>query len=401
MGNQTQPSAAKLDCLDGLRGVAILLVVLYHLAGGGGQPYHRLVAGCLEPFRYGFTGVHLFLVLSGFCLTHSLIRRAAVGRAPTLRSYLASRFWRIAPPYYMAMAVYLAFPVVYLIVGHPSELTGLLTVRQVGSHLLFAHGYWPDTIDAICTVFWSLSLEFQFYLALPLLFLLGKRSGASAVILGVAALSLGWRLLLPRWGTEYGYLVNGCFLGRWTEFALGMGVAFWFNSPARQRTGINGHRRWWFLALALALFGLGVGFDTQRSGLADFAFGGGYAALLAAALQSSELDHRGGLGRALSWAPLVWVGMVSYSLYLIHPLALERGLQLYHRFVKNPGLVADATAVVVLFLASLTAGWIFYRLVERHFVRSVDASKSRTGQETARAEAAPMPVAVVAPPVVP
>ena len=97
-GMSTPRSSAKLDCLDGLRGVAILLVVLFHLAGGGGQPYHRLVASALTPFRFGYTGVHLFLVLSGFCLTHSLLRRAAAGRPPTIRSYLASRFWRIAPP---------------------------------------------------------------------------------------------------------------------------------------------------------------------------------------------------------------------------------------------------------------------------------------------------------------
>ena len=365
------PAVGKLACLDGLRGVAVLLVVLFHLGNGDRVGYHRTVAAVLSPFRYGFTGVHLFLVLSGFCLTHALIRRARARRAPDWPTYMKGRYRRIGPPYYAAMALYLSFPVAALLIGRPGASRALLSVRQVATHVLFIHGFWPDTIDSINTAFWSLSLEFQFYLALPLLFVMAGRFGPAAVLATAAVVSLAWRGTLAALWPGHAYLINGFLPGRLTEFVLGMAVAFWFNDPAR-RVGQGGVVR--FLVAALALLGGAVALTARgRLFATDYVFSLGYTLLLVAVLRAAERPGR--LSALFEWRPLVWVGMISYSLYLTHSLFVERTIQVYRLVVPRPSLAADAALIAMVIAIVLAGGWGFYHLVERHFVRSIDAPR--------------------------
>src|SRR4051794_10425305 len=97
-----------LQCVDGLRGLAIILVILFHLHHHRQRGYHPEVARILRSCSQGYTGVHLFFVLSGFCLTYSLLRKEATGKPARLAEYLQARFWRIAPPYYASILFYLA-----------------------------------------------------------------------------------------------------------------------------------------------------------------------------------------------------------------------------------------------------------------------------------------------------
>ena len=363
----------KLACLDGLRGIAVLAVILFHL---GTIPLIKSssVAWGLAPFRLGFSGVHLFLVLSGFCLTHSLIRRARAGRSPGLRGYLADRCWRIAPPYYAAMILYLAVPAAALALGRSSSSTSTFTFRQVGVHLLFLHGFWKDTIDAINTPFWSLSLEFQFYLVLPALFALAMRFGWVPILAGVAASSVAWRVAASAYLPDQPQLLrSGFFLGRWTEFALGMAVAFWFNRVGRAIPGSGPGAA--LTAAALGVLGLGA-FLTARNDpghAADFAFGVGYALLLAAVLASAQCGGR--LNRLVAVDPLCRVGMVSYSLYLTHNFFMIYAMLAFDRLAHRTGTIAIAAEAGAAFVAALVGGWLFYQLVERRFLRSVDAPR--------------------------
>ena len=124
---------------------------------------------------------------------------------------------------------------------------------------------------------------------------------------------------------------------------------------------------------ALGLLGA-VALTAFAPGASDFAFGLGYAALLAAALGSGRWQGR--LERAFAWPPLVWMGMVSYSLYLTHSLFIERGVQAYHWLVPiaHTTLATDVAAVAAFVAAVIGGGWAFYRVVEHRFVRSVDAA---------------------------
>lgn len=361
----------KLACVDGLRGLAVLLVILFHLKAGMAtlSGPGNAVRAALSPLRFGFTGVHLFLVLSGYCLTYSLLSRADAGGPVGQKSYFLARFRRIAPPYYAAMIVYLL--VAAAIAGQPERVARLFGARQILSHALFLHGLWPDTIYAINTAFWTLSLEAQFYAALPILMALSSRRGAATTIAVVAASSLAFRLWLWSSRPDLVHLEGGLFLGRWTEFALGMWVAVWYRRSDRAS---------WRVGLVASLgatagLGLGAGLFAHeyRVPIApDFCLGLGYAALLAAALASSERGGR--LGRSLAAGGWVAMGTVSYSLYLTHSLVIGRGIQLYQRLVPAPTVATDAAMVAFVLPCVAALGLGFYRLIESRFVRSVDIS---------------------------
>ena len=159
---------------------------------------------------------------------------------------------RIAPPYYAAMALYLAIPLAALALGRPAPTTGrYLTWRQVAVHAAFLHGLWGDTLYAINTPFWSLSLEFQFYLLLPPLMAIAARFGGGD---GRAGGRGHGRVPRGDGGDGPGrrHLADGLFLGRLTEFALGMLVAWWYDTwaPGPPRSALP-----WLLGSAACLAG--------------------------------------------------------------------------------------------------------------------------------------------------
>lgn len=367
----------KLACLDGLRGLAVLAVVLFHhRLESESFPVRSALYPLLAPSRVGYIGVHLFLVLSGFCLTHSLIGRARKGRSPSLGRYFRDRWWRIAPPYYAAMAVYLLLHCLRRSFGiepfHPQPIDA----RQLGLHLSFLHGLREDSLMAINPAFWSLSLEFQFYLALPLLFVVAERIGYRKVVAGVVAITLLYRV-----GVIYAFPDNTnhlskFFLGRWAEFGLGMAVASWAN---RRETG----PRWlvpksapWVLAAGLAIVAAAIGLELKGGFvLVDPGLGLGFALLLTSAILAAESSR--GPGRWLSWRPLVALGTISYSVYLTHSFVQEWVDRSYARHV---GFGATLATDVLLFVGGLilvgAVGYLFYLAVESRFARSVDARRS-------------------------
>jgi len=349
----------KLEVLDGLRGFAALLVVVFHyrlICGRVAEP--SWFARGLMPFRFGFSGVNLFLVLSGFCLTLSLIRRRDAGRSPTFRAFLLDRWRRIAPPFYAAMVIYLAAAPALERLGAPPTGSTADPVRQVLSHVLFLHGLRPATLCGINDPFWSLSLEFQFYLTLPLLFALGLKLGPWRVLAFVAVLSLIWRTWILDQTPDRFHAVNGFLLARWAEFALGSATAFWYAAPDRRAVDPRS-----IGAAAILLLALGSWLSFADEVLwSDYAYGLGYGALLVSALLSAERGGR--MGALFSSRPLTWAGSVSYSLYLMHSLVLALVLAGSRAMVVRPGLATDAATLAIAVGGSLAVAWGFARVFE-------------------------------------
>lgn len=162
--------------LDGYRGMAILLVLMFHIWGQG---WHSLNAtlpffGRVETdtiARTGYMGVELFFFISGFCLFYPYARSIFEGRPlQTLRHYTYRRFIKIAPSAWFSIIIMLL--TVGFIFGQPDN-----KFFDAFTHFSFTNGLFKDTFyDKLNTVMWSLSIEVQFYVVFPVICFLFRKS---------------------------------------------------------------------------------------------------------------------------------------------------------------------------------------------------------------------------------
>lgn len=207
MSAQISPAGRQGDRIafvDGLRGIAVLLVVVYHAwwylhDPNDGAPLYR-VPQALYSWLFdgrGDQGVSLFLVLSGFCLSYSLWKRkeAGVERWLVPSEFFARRCLRILPPYYAALLLFTAVS----LIGGP-HLRSLFfafgappSFEIIVSHLFLMHNMSSNAM-AINGVFWSLGLEWQWYWVFPLMLLLCARSSMRGTLFSFGVLLL-WLVL--------------------------------------------------------------------------------------------------------------------------------------------------------------------------------------------------------------
>ncbi len=334
------PSRSFRPDLEGLRGVAVALVVLFHA--------HLLgVVG-------GFIGVDAFYVLSGFLITGLLLRELATKGRVDLVAFYGRRARRILPAATVAIIVILAFaafivaPLDLPRVAADATASGLFV-----GNLLFAlraTDYFASSTPSPFLHYWSLGVEEQFYLVWPVLLLFAFRARrlshvVYAVCLGSFALSVVLTSAHAPWA----------FYGLPTRaWQLALGAVLALHGPAFARLP----------SVPVALGGwLGIGFLGLASAVLDLTLGyPGFAALLptgAVALVILAGGRRGGPGRLLALAPLRLLGRISFSLYLYHWPVL----------VLASVLLGDLSPILRWSLVGLTvviaaASW---RLVEEPF----------------------------------
>jgi len=361
-----------LPGLEGIRGLAISAVVLYHLH--------------LGTFTGGFLGVDLFFVLSGFLITSLLIEEQLVEGKTDLLAFWIRRFKRLIP------ALFVLILALLVIIDLHSYFSGSATNSPLNPR--FFRG------DAISSIFfvmnwhaihlvtslqsglfprllwptWSLAVEEQFYLLWPLLtVMIFKIAGRKARRLGVAvsaALALAgasYLTLLYHWSHNADRVVYSTFT---RGFSLAVGATLAWLIAGRAQPGLK-LRRVLNLAGPLALLGMVPLF--LNSGMLwrlyfpkTFMYHWGFAlfALLAciviADVRQSEPSP---LARVLSFKPLRYLGTISYGLYLINAVVIEllpgKRLHLHGNWTKA------AQVLVAIALASLS-----YRYLERPLRRS-------------------------------
>lgn len=158
---------AHVSVLDLLRGVAALAVVLFHFSLPGGEMQHFYTPLLLTLFRKGFLGVHVFFVISGFVIPLSLW--TASYRLVDFWTYMRRRMVRLLPPAYVSLFLVLATRgVADLMVHHRLHALATLSAGQVFSNMLLVAPY--GGYSYINGVFWTLEVEFQYYLVLGLFF---------------------------------------------------------------------------------------------------------------------------------------------------------------------------------------------------------------------------------------
>lgn len=176
--------------LDALRGIAIFAVFMTHLSGywiratGLRLDVPWVDMNFLQVFRYGYLGVPLFFLLSGYLLTWTEEKRRRRG-SYSLLSYARRRAFRLIPAYYVA--------IVLIILLRPTDPSA----GSVALHLSFLHGFSPSYPRGLDPVFWSLTPEVVFYLSLPLLVLVFRSLRQRLMILaGLVLLSLAGKLYM-------------------------------------------------------------------------------------------------------------------------------------------------------------------------------------------------------------
>lgn len=210
--------AERINSLDGLRGIAILLVLLYHAwVVISGKKVMEGDVFILALLYAGNTGVTLFFVLSGFLVSRPFIEKLSIGQLPSLRRYMAQRAIRILPTYY-----FVAF-------------AGLIITQQF-EQLLPALTFTASAYDVgyFSVVWWSLSTEVQFYILVPVLFHLllriPNRAFGVGLLLAMIAIYICVVLKIigpdgPE-GFEFKYRMILSVFGQLPAFLVGVAIAF-------------------------------------------------------------------------------------------------------------------------------------------------------------------------------
>lgn len=330
--------------LDGIRGIAIILVLLQNLQEGLPLDF---VGGHLFGIvrQTGWVGVQLFFVLSGFLITDGLLR--SQGAANYYRSFYARRTLRIFPLYYATLAV--LFVLLPLVGAQPARLAE--TAHNQAWYWLYLSNWAQPLGYGVFGLahFWSLAVEEQFYLVWPFVMRRIAPSRLVRITLAIALAALVIRVAMRLAGAapDMVYQFTVC---RMDALALGACVA------ALLRVEVA---RAWFMArvshlylaagsLLAITFLVTRGFavdDLSTQTLGDSALSVGFAiAVLAAVL----VDRGRPMQRLLSLRALRFMGKYSYGIYVIHlPL---------HAFL-------GAALAGALGLATLRAGALYYLLV--------------------------------------
>jgi peptidoglycan/LPS O-acetylase OafA/YrhL len=284
--------------------MSISLVLLGHasLTWGGTPGAHGNPLG-----RLGGIGVDLFFVISGFLITLLLLRERRRHGSISLRAFYVRRAWRILPAY----AVFLA---------GLGALSGFglvrLTARDWAGAMTYTVNFLPGTSWPVGHL-WSLSVEEHFYLLWPLLLLLAGPGRSCALAAGYVVLAPAVRLAI--WAAGVGALdIDYCTPARIDTIAVGCLLAYVANHAGGRRLLSPRSRHRAAALFAALLAGLAVSNTVLcSSGLYSIMLRRTVDAVCFAGLVWVAVSHTDGLlARVLNAAPLVWVGRLSYGLYL-------------------------------------------------------------------------------------
>lgn len=349
-----------LPYLDGLRGVAILSVFLYHTLGpsfgfdqlpwaGNFRDIHQhLDFLFVYPLSYGHLGVSVFFVISGYCihLSHS---KNNIGGWP---AFFIRRFFRIYPAYLFALGLFLFLSPWTCLVDRPNML------EQLTANVFAVQNLWEHLRWGINPSFWSIAAEIQLYMLYPLLMILVRRLGWDRSLLLVAGLELLLRILpllltLLNAGTVP-YMVRSSALGYWGSWTIG---AYLAQHHQRGRGALFNRMRFDVFVILVVLSAL-----LKPTSVLTFPLCAMTTAIVMDRFHTGrwKLPTTGKLSGA--WRLLCNLGVVSYSFYLFHqPILVWTGRELFRSI---PSLL-ELLCLAMFFPLVLGIAYAGYRLLEQ------------------------------------
>jgi peptidoglycan/LPS O-acetylase OafA/YrhL len=313
---------SRIAAFDGLRGVAIAMVLWYHVWQASwlsvaipmwGGPINLQVIP-----ETGFLGVELFFFLSGFCVFYPFAKAHFDGKpSPAWAHFYVRRFLKIVPSYVLGLAVLLAL-------GVQKYDTLAQGARDVAYHLLFIHNWFAASYGSINGVLWSLGVEVQFYLIFPLL-CLGFLRRPALCFAALVALAIAFRAFID--GHDhyfYSQLINQ-LPAVLDLFAVGMLVAYLYRYVATKQPALAGATMGWTVVAIVGVVCVGSllqGLYATRyePGGLDI-WQGHYRTELALGFGAIGLGtlfaHRAWVS-VIANPVLIFLGAISYNLYIWH-----------------------------------------------------------------------------------
>jgi len=329
----------RLPSLDGLRGVSIALVLISHLTGTRGAPPFL-------DFRedLGNLGVRTFFVISGFLITSLLLDERAATGTISLKKFYLRRMFRIFPAsyaYILVMALLTWFGIIAL--KHNDLLCAV--TYTVNNH--YDHSWWIGHL-------WSLSVEEQFYLLWPFAMVFLGTASALRVAVGTVIAAPLIRISLMIFAPSQRAGIGSIFPTVADAMAVGCILACVREQLIEDPRYARFLRSFWFFLVPVAVFVLNYPLSAKLSALIGVSL---LNIAIALCIDWCVRTPGGLIGKALNSKLAVWIGALSYSLYLWQQPFLNRHSSL------------TINAVPFNLVLAIVAAVLSYYLIERPFLR--------------------------------
>ena len=350
-----------LPQLTSLRGLAALWVMSFHMLQSlvplrGWVTLNDAIKSIsspidISPIFTGWAGVHIFFVLSGFVLYLSIITNEPIN----IKRYINRRFLRILPAYWAQMFL--------LFIASSLGWLGSYSLGNWVSHIFLLHNFdflWSTSINA---VWWTLPIELEFYILLPFIVMFTRKFGVSCFVIISAITSVIYKIYLFPYiineTIEYKAWVFGQLPARLVMFALGMlGAEIYLKSSCKQYSQIFlliGILGGWFVLKWIRYVGGELFWDGHLNMVYIFDM------LLAVPIMFAILGIAyGSLNWLLLNKPALYIGTISYSIYLWHDLIIK--------LIMHP-TIDYRLGIVLCFIVTLFVASISYHMVEARFLK--------------------------------
>jgi peptidoglycan/LPS O-acetylase OafA/YrhL len=348
--------------LDGLRGIAILLVVSFHYLNNQLIHSENTIAKLIsKATSFGWVGVDLFFVLSGFLIGNILLR--SFHSKNFFSTFYIRRILRIIPNYFLLLLIFVAINKLFVFNSN-IFLKGHQTI-PIWSYFAMLHNFFMANLNsmgnAALSITWSIGIEEQFYIVFPFLMLLFRKKGLPYLLAAAIILAPLFRAQYNSWIPAY-VLLN-C---RMDAIAFGILVAWLSNRGLLQQLV----ERFFYLLLALLLLIVFICaflfWKYNDLGVFKQTF---FSIIFSIALIFALTQKNGWYVFILRFKPLVWVGTISYSLYLFHYIILGV-FQHFNHNLNGLGIngVTDVIISMLAFITTLLFSWLVYRFLETPMV---------------------------------
>lgn len=345
---QVEPDKNKSErllAIDGLRGLAALAVVLFHLSGNMNEIFHQSLPGFVAAiFKYGYLGVPVFFVLSGFVIAHAVAsRRVSLSYVGV---FVVRRSIRLDPPYWAAIA--LAVAMLLIKQNILDEQVSLPSYADVFFHMF----YLQDLLQidpVLSSVFWTLCLEIQFYIFFVLsIYFVGRAKVEHFHFLHTSFLLITGLLSLFIYVDILPFSIKGTFFPYWHFFVSGVIL----QRALAKSPGYQIFIGCWLLLIFTAML-----YHTSKSYLLT-------ELMMILFIYIMGLTNK--LKTGLNFSPLQFLGVISYSLYLVHPEIGWKIISVLQTVTKDQQSLMTQIAIFFAGLGgSIFFAYIFYLIVEK------------------------------------